>query len=174
MAEYWDIYDENRQLTGRKHRRGDVLQTGEYHLVVHICMFNRKGELLIQKRHSSKRSWSGMWDLSAAGAALAGETSREAAEREVEEELGITIELAHKRPVLTFQFEQGFDDFWLIDNESDCSQLTLQKKEVQAVKWVTKQQIMTLIKQGEMIPYSFINQLFEWHQSNQSLYKRMP
>ena len=36
MAEFWDIYDAERRLTGKLHRRGDTLPEGEYHLVVHI------------------------------------------------------------------------------------------------------------------------------------------
>ena len=44
MIEYWDIYDENRNKTGRIHRRGDEMQSGDYHLVIHVCIFNSKNE----------------------------------------------------------------------------------------------------------------------------------
>lgn len=52
-----------------------------------------------------------MWDLSGAGSALQGETSQEAAEREIAEELGLVINWAGKRPCLTLNFPEGFDDY---------------------------------------------------------------
>ena len=91
MIEYWDIYDENRNKTGRIYRRGDEMQSGDYHLVIHVCIFNSKNELLIQRRHPDKIGWPGIWDISAAGSALQDEDSRMAAIREVKEELGIEI-----------------------------------------------------------------------------------
>ena len=66
MIEYWDIYDENRNKTGRIYRRGDEMQSGDYHLVIHVCIFNSKNELLIQRRHPDKIGWPGIWDISAA------------------------------------------------------------------------------------------------------------
>ena len=93
MIEYWDIYDENRNKTGRIYRRGDEMQSGDYHLVIHVCIFNSKNELLIQRRHPDKIGWPGIWDISAAGSALQDEDSRMAAIREVKEELGIEINL---------------------------------------------------------------------------------
>ena len=44
MSEFWDIYDENRNLTGKIHERGKPLAKGEYHLVVHIWVQNENGE----------------------------------------------------------------------------------------------------------------------------------
>ena len=115
MIEYWDIYDENRNKTGRIHRRGDEMQSGDYHLVIHVCIFNSKNELLIQRRHPDKIGWPGIWDISAAGSALQDEDSRMAAIREVKEELGIEINLDGLRPHFTINFDQGFDDYWFIE-----------------------------------------------------------
>ena len=40
--ELWDIYDIDRQKTGKLCRRvdGKALADRDYHLVVHICLFN--------------------------------------------------------------------------------------------------------------------------------------
>ena len=50
--EIWDVYDRNRNLTGKKVLRGEPnnLKKGEYGLVVHVAIFNQAGEMLIQKR----------------------------------------------------------------------------------------------------------------------------
>lgn len=42
MAEYWDIYTSDRCKTGEKMKRGSVFPEGAYHLVVHVCIFNKK------------------------------------------------------------------------------------------------------------------------------------
>ena len=81
--ELWDLYTKDREKTGRTHRRGEPMKEGEYHLAVHVCIFNSKNELLIQQRQPFKEDWSNMWDLTAAGSALQGENSQQAAEREV-------------------------------------------------------------------------------------------
>lgn len=73
--EYWDVYTKERVRTGRFHRRGDRMKDGDYHLVVHVCIFNSKNQLLIQQRQPFKKSWSNMWDLSVGGSAVAGDSS---------------------------------------------------------------------------------------------------
>lgn len=157
--EYWDVYDRDRIKTGKKVKRGNKsygnsnLLGSEYHLVVHICIFNSNNQMLIQKRQSSKETLANLWDISAAGSALFGETSYEAAQREVSEELGYAIDLSGKREHLSINFDRGFDDFYLINEDIDLDSLTLQKEEVQAVKWAKEEDILKLIDEGEFVPY---------------------
>ncbi len=60
------------------------------HRVVHVLVFNGKGELLLQKRSMNKDVAAGKWDTSVGGHVNSGETLEEAVRRETEEELGIT------------------------------------------------------------------------------------
>jgi 8-oxo-dGTP diphosphatase len=53
-VELWDIYDKNRQKTGKIHERGKPISEGDYHLVVQVWIRNSKGEYLISKRHPNK------------------------------------------------------------------------------------------------------------------------
>ena len=46
MAEYQDIYDIHRNLTGRKVLRGTRRQADEYILVIHLFVFDEQGRLL--------------------------------------------------------------------------------------------------------------------------------
>lgn len=91
MEEIIDLYDIDRNKTGETHRRGDPMPKGRFCLTVHVCLFNEKGELLIQKRAHERCAWPDLWDVSAGGGALCGECSRTAAEREAAEELGIQM-----------------------------------------------------------------------------------
>ena len=132
--ELWDIYDIDRVRTGRVAQRGKPaseggLGEGEYHLVVHICVFNGRGQLLLQQRQKDKEGYPNLWDVSAAGSALAGENSAAAASRELREELGLVHDFTKERPFLTTHFERGFDDWYFIRMEADISDLRLQPEE---------------------------------------------
>ena len=159
--EYWDIYDIERNKTGKEIIRGEKLKHNEYHIVVHACIFNKNGEMLIQQRQSFKEGWPNMWDLTCGGSALKGETSQTAVERELYEELGIKIKSF--RPNITINFEDGFDDIYLIEQDIDLDSLKLQYEEVQNAKWATKEEIISMIEDDRFIPYypSLINLLFE-------------
>lgn len=61
------------------------------HRVVHILVFNTKGELLLQKRSMSKDVAPGKWDTSVGGHLNPGEDPLSAARREMKEELGISL-----------------------------------------------------------------------------------
>ena len=43
-TELWDVYTKDRVKTGTLHRRGEKMQDGEYHMVVHICIFNSRNK----------------------------------------------------------------------------------------------------------------------------------
>lgn len=161
--ELWDVYDADRNKTGKTVVRGNAPGEGEYRLVVHVCIFNRKGEMLIQQRQSFKEGWPNMWDVTLGGGAIAGDSSQTAAERELKEELGLDLSLNGIRPRLTFHFSHGFDDVYLLTEEIDLNSLTLQYEEVQRVKWATREEIERMIASGEFIPYhpSFIQFLFD-------------
>lgn len=158
--ELWDIYNRERGLTGRKHRRGEPMQDGDYHMVVHVCIFNSQNELLIQQRQPFKHGWPNLWDLTVGGSAVAGDTSWMAAEREVSEELGISIDLSGQRPHFTVNFNQGFDDYYIVKKDIDLSTIKLQKEEVQRVRWASKEEVLKMQAEGTMIPYWFTEQLF--------------
>jgi 8-oxo-dGTP pyrophosphatase MutT (NUDIX family) len=74
------------------------------HRASYILVFNRKGELFIQKRTLAKDIYPGYWDLAAGGVVLAGESYQESALRELREELGIA------GLKLKLFFDQYFED----------------------------------------------------------------
>lgn len=164
--EYWDIYTKDREKTGRLHLRGEKMQKGEYHVVVHACIFNSKNKMLIQQRQPYKEGWPNMWDLTVGGSALAGESSSQAVERELYEELGLKMDLSNSAPNFTINFPNGFDDYYLIWQDIDLSEIVLNEEEVKTVKWASKDEILRMYEEGTFIPYWFLDKLFElkdWH-----------
>jgi len=160
--ELFDLYTADRVKTGKTMVRGEQTPEGYYRLVVHICIFDGEGRMLIQQRQPFKRGWSGMWDITVGGAAVAGDSSRTAAERELKEELGLEADLTDARPTLTVHWENGFDDYYVLTRQVDPEELRLQYEEVKTVRWAEKEEILRMIDDGSFIPYekSLIELLF--------------
>lgn len=158
-----DLYDENRIPLGKTAERYGRRAVGEYRAVVHICVFDRQGRLLIQQRSQEKRACPGKWDVSAAGGVAAGESVRESAEREFLEELGYSLDLTGVRPSITVNFSGGFDDFFIVQRDIDLAQLTLQVEEVSAVRWATREEVLELLEKREFMNYprGFVQCLFD-------------
>ena len=160
--EFFDLYDVNRNKTGQTLQRGTKVPEGCYRLVVHVCIFGSDGRMLIQKRLPNKSGWSGMWDVTAGGSAQAGDSSQQAASRELLEEVGINYSLEGMRPAMTIYFDGGFNDIYTVNMDVDIDKLSLQPTEVEQVRWATEEEILELLKQKEFVLYksSFISLLF--------------
>ena len=91
-GEIFDVVDEGDRVL-RQASRHEVHAHGWRHRAVHIFVFNRRGELFLQKRSRWKDVHSLRWDSSAAGHVNAGQTYDETAPRELEEELGVRVDL---------------------------------------------------------------------------------
>lgn len=91
-SEPFAVVDENDRLVGSA-PRAVVHANNLLHRAVHILLFNRAGELFLQKRSRLKDRHPCLWDSSAAGHVDAGEEYDEAAKRELREELGVTAAL---------------------------------------------------------------------------------
>lgn len=151
--ELMDVYDEERQKTGRTMERAAQPAPGDHRLVVHLCVFNRAGELLVQRRAPEKYTYPLRWDVTAAGAVDAGETSCQAAERELREELGCSLDLTGMQPVMTVNFPGGFDDFFLVEHEIPLQELTFQREEVCDAAWVSLAEAERMVREKEFCPY---------------------
>lgn len=160
--ELWDVYDINRNKTGQIIRRGERLLEGAFHLVVHICVIGKDGRMLIQQRQPFKKGFSNLWDVTAGGSAVAGETSAMAAERELFEEIGLKISLEGVRPHYSVSYDEGFDDWYVVHADPDITSLKLQYEEVQAVRWASREEILRMIDGGEFIPHcrDYISTIF--------------
>lgn len=154
MREKWDLFNAQRQPLHQTMFRGDVVPSGTYRTIVHILMFNDQRQCLIQQRQSTKSSWANMWDFTAGGSVIAGETSQQGAMRELHEEVGIAYDFEHCLPILTTPFSEGFDDVYAGYYNGDVTQLALQPAEVKAVRWATLDDILNLIEHEQFIPYN--------------------
>jgi isopentenyldiphosphate isomerase len=162
--EQFDIYDYTRLPTGRSSENPSTLKCGQYRLVIHICIFNSHGEMLIQRRQSTTGKWPGLWDLSVSGCVQAGESAAEAAMREAHEELGLSLDLSVSPVSLSITFNRGYDDIFILQSDVDISSLLLQEDEVADVKWAKKEEILNLLAEKKFVPFfpAFIETLFAY------------
>ena len=89
--EQWDIYDENKQKTGRTMNRNDWnMQPGDFHLTVLGVLRRPDGTYLITRRRMDKEWAPGCWEVPGGGV-RAGESAEDAVKREILEETGVDV-----------------------------------------------------------------------------------
>ena len=145
--EYFDLYTSARVPLGRKILRGAPIPRGEYHIVVQIMTINRKGEILLTQRVPEKTS-GGKWECSG-GCAVAGETGKEAAVRELFEETGISADESEVILEWTLTTDSMIRDFFMVVKDVPLSQLQLQSIEVCAAKWVSFDRLCEMSRTGQ-------------------------
>jgi len=90
--EIFDVVDEEDNVL-RQEKRSVVHAENLIHRAVHVLVFNKRKEVLLQKRSILKDVFPGAWDSSAAGHLDSGEDYDTCAVRELEEELGINADV---------------------------------------------------------------------------------
>lgn len=93
--EIFPLVNENGDITGQATRNECHNGSMLLHPVIHLHIFNSKGELFLQKRSPRKDIQPNKWDSSVGGHIDLGEKPREAALREAKEEIGLTLSEIH-------------------------------------------------------------------------------
>lgn len=154
MDELIDIVDRKGHPTGEMHPKELVHQMGYFHHTAHLWLYTTKGEILLQQRAASKAIHPLLWDVSVAGHIDAGETPEEGAIREAKEEIGIDLKASDLFKVGVFKCFQSYPN-GIIDNEFhntfivkidlEIKDFTVQKEEVEALKFVSLYQFKLLL-----------------------------
>lgn len=153
MMEVWDVLDKNGVPTGKKvERNRGCLARGEYHLVVHIWILGNDGRVLIQRRSFDKPLMPGEW-AAIGGSALSGETASSAAHRELLEEMGIDVPENEIRLIKNMVRKNSVLNIFLACRSTPVSELKLQEDEVSEAKWVHRNKLRQMIKNGEFHNY---------------------
>lgn len=142
--EVWDLYDENKNVTGKYCIRGNEIPDNYYHLVVHVWIKNNKGEYLISQRSADRKSLPLMWEC-VGGSVLKGESSLEGAIRETKEEVGIDLTQLEGKLVLS-KVRRNINgkkfndimDVWLFEYNGDVDLEKATTDEVKDIKWMKK------------------------------------
>ena len=155
--EIWDLYTENRELTGKEHIRGDELPENLFHLVVHVWIRNDKGEYLISQRSANRPTFPLMWEC-VGGSVLKGESSIQGAIREAKEEVGVDllsgngkIIFSKVRKIIDGKKFNDIVDVWLFQYDGDVLLNNATTDEVEQTVWMNKNQILDLFEKNKLV-----------------------
>ena len=152
--ELWDAYDaEFHRVEGVTLVRGKAIPDGLIHLVCDVLVKHTDGSYLLMKRDARKR-FGGMWEATAGGSALQGETPLECAFRELREETGIICKtLTEVGQVISPDTHSIYVEFLCItDWEKD--NIVLQEGETSDYQWVSREKL-THMPRNELVTKRF-------------------
>jgi len=146
MDEYIDIVNPDGTITGNTCLKSYAHQHGVLHASVHVWLYNKKGQILVQQRSCKKEIYPNLWDVSVAGHIGAGEHHLSAVQREVEEEIGVIYSIddfvyqgmftekhAHANGLIDYELHYVY----LLKFNQEIAKLNLQKEEVAQVKFMS-------------------------------------
>lgn len=142
--ELWDAYDEKlNKINGVTLVRGEAIPLGMFHLVSEIFVRHVDGDILIMQRDLNKK-FGGMWEATAGGSAIKGDTPLMCAKRELFEETGILCnELKELGTVVSNKYKTIYVEFLaLVD--CDKNSITLQEGETIAYKWISEDELLKM------------------------------
>ena len=144
MVEIWDAYD--KQLNKIENvilERGKAVPDGMYHLVCEIIVKHNDGTYLLMQRDFNKHL-GGMWELTAGGSALKGETPIECALRELREETGIVSCDLQEIGRIVHDGHHSLYVEYLCVNDWDKNAVILQAGETVDYKWIDKTELLAM------------------------------
>lgn len=159
--EIWDAYNsEFEKIEGKQLVRGVKIEDGLFHLVCDILVKHTDGTYLLMQR-DLRKAYGGMWEATAGGSALKGETPLMCAVRELHEETGIiSSELTEVGRVVDNACHAIFVEYLCV-TDWDKDNITLQEWETIAYKWVSREELVGM-KNDELLTermQSFIDEL---------------
>lgn len=147
-GELWDLTDAAGTPIGRTHRRGDPdFPLGLFHVIAAVCVVRDDGLVLITQRAAVK-DHPLAWEFPA-GSALTGETSREAAVRELSEETGLRAGQEALEPVGRVVEQQALLDLYVVHGLQHLA-LELDPEEVADSAWVPLGEVFRRCEDGRM------------------------
>lgn len=138
--EIFDVVNDHDEVIGQN-TRGEVHRRRLNHRAVHVLVFNRKGEIFLQKRSATKDRHPGTWDSSASGHLDAGETYDACAIREVREEIGLHLtETPPRLFKLAACAETGQEFVWVYRGQAE-GPFTLHPEEIERGAWFKPEEV---------------------------------
>lgn len=150
--EIFDLYDCTGTKIGKTMNRGETNNPGEYHLVVHIWFKNSNNKFLIQQRNKKEDVIPFQW-AATGGAAIAGDTSIEAAHRETLEEIGLDLPFNKFELLKRYYIKVGgknttnyITDLYIVKEDILLKDLKLDTLEVRDVAYKSMEEIKNMIQ----------------------------
>lgn len=147
--EIWDAYRVDETFAGCDLIRGESIPKGLYHLVSEILVKHIDGSYLIMQRDFNKEGYPGMFEATAGGSAIKGESPIDAALRELKEETGINADTLI--PINKTNSENTIYYSFLCVTDCDKSAVTLQAGETISFRWISTKNFVEFMSSSEFI-----------------------
>lgn len=161
MEEQIDVLDENGMKTGEIVTRKEVHVQGLWHRIIVVAIIDKNGHLLMQQRSIKKETNPGKWDVSTAGHVSAGQSSKEAAIREVSEEVGMNVQEDELEYICTYKTTNKIKedyianhiyDFYIVKRENiEMSNIKMQESEVDQVKLCNLNEVQEMLDNKQVV-----------------------
>ena len=138
--ELFDVVDESDRVIRQAPRRL-VHANGWLHRAVHVLVFNKAGQLFLQKRSMTKDTSPGLWDSSSSGHLDAGEDYDQAASRELAEEIGLKPKDPPKRWIRIEACEETGAEFVWVYRVVSEGPFILCPEEIERGEWIDCQEL---------------------------------
>lgn len=148
VREKRDFYDKDSNCTELSYFKGDPIPKGFYPMVVMVCIQNRDGKFLMQKRVPEK---GGDWGVTG-GHPKSGETPLQGMITEIKEEIGVDV-----NPEELEVFSEGCDGvdcykMYYLKTNFDISDFVIQEEELTEVRWFSMQELESMVEKKILNP----------------------
>lgn len=148
MQEFLDIVDEKNVVIGDA-PIDEVYQKRLNHRIVHVMIFNEKGEIFLQQRSAKDDFCPGHLCTSAGGHVKKGETYEQAALRELKEELGIKALLTKLDECIYDHYKMR--KFLQIFRAVHQGPFKLRENKIAGGRWFSIADVKDMVKKNQLV-----------------------
>lgn len=149
--ELWDGYRKDGSMAGCDLVRDEPIPDGLFHLVSEVLVQHTDGSYLLMQRDFNKKGYPGMYEATAGGSIIKGETPKDGAVRELKEETGITAKQLAQIYYTVDQQSQTIYHGYLCITDCDKTAVTLQEGETVAYRWLDRKEFLEFLDSEEYI-----------------------
>lgn len=156
-----EVLDENGNGTGIIKHKFEIKEKGLFHRGISICILNKNNEIVMHKRSSNKKVYPNLWSCFVRGHVKAHENSIDTCIREVNEELGINLDIHNIKFLYTSKnieknpnknyINNIFFDNYITTVDVGLSDLKLQDDEVSEAKLISYSEFKNLVNNNSNI-----------------------
>ncbi len=148
--EILDLVNDKDEITGEVWKSEANQNPKLIHREVAIIIYDDSGKVLFQKRSKDKKVSPNIWAETVAGHIPKGEEPKEAAHRELTEEVGFDTELELFDKTLAHAPNETHFTYWFTGKYPKSAKIKLQKEEVEKAAFLSPQELESLIQSGEV------------------------
>jgi isopentenyldiphosphate isomerase len=147
IMEFLDVVDDKDEVIGKASRK-EVYEKLFSHRIVHVIIFNNKGEMALQLRSRYTSFCPNHWGTPVGGHVQSGESYEQAALREFREELGTTAKISFAYKDL-YNDPRGLKKFLVTFRTLFNGSFRANPKEVEKVEYFNMDKIQGMINSGD-------------------------